>query len=84
MVKQVFREGLLRDVYPWNFLTLPQLTRQVRGIALEQWIQRDARRGKLGLLCDGVSLWEVAEANIPEIRQELRQAHVIFDWRKYS
>jgi hypothetical protein len=84
MPKQVYREGLLRDVYPWNFLTRPQLTRKVGKVTLEQWIRQDARRGKLSALCDGVSFWEVVEANIPDVRHELRQAGVIFDWRTYE
>jgi hypothetical protein len=83
MVHQVYREGLLRDVYPWNFLTKPQLVKQVDGVPLEQWIEQDARRGTLSPLCAGVSLWEVADANIPEVRQTLRKAGAIFDWRTY-
>jgi len=82
-VKQVYREGLLRDVYPWNFLTQTQLTKEVGGVLLEQWIRQDARRGTLSPLCDGVSLWEVGEAHLPAVRQALHQAGTIFDWRKY-
>lgn len=83
MVEQVWREGLLRDVYPWNFLTRPQLTRPIGKVSLEQWIRQDARRGRLSPLCDGVFLWEVDDANIPDIRRALRQAGAIFDWRTY-
>lgn len=84
MVKQVYREGLLRDVYPWNFLTQPQLTKPVGGVPLERWIQQSMERGKIGPLCDGVVLWEVAEAHLPAVRLALYKAGVIFDWRKYS
>jgi hypothetical protein len=80
---QVWRDGLLRDVYPWNFLTKPQFTKPVGGVPLEQWIRQDTRRGTLGPLCEGVSLWEVGEAHLPAVRQALHQAGVIFDWRKY-
>jgi hypothetical protein len=55
MVKQVYRDGMLRDVYPWNFLTQPQLVKPVGGVSLEQWIRQNARRGTVGPLCDGVS-----------------------------
>jgi hypothetical protein len=84
IVKQVYRDGLLRDVYPWNFLTQPHLIKPVGGFSLQEWIQRDPRRGSLNALCDRVSLWEVAESDIPDIRRALRQADVIFDWQKYS
>jgi hypothetical protein len=84
IVKQVYREGLLRDVYPWNFLTQPHLVRQISGIPFERWIRQDARRGTLQELCEGVSLWEVAEAEIPDLRVALRQGGVIFNWRTYA
>lgn len=84
MMKQVYRKGLLRDVYPWNFLTGPQLAKPVGGVPLERWIQQSAERGKVDPLCDGVSLWEVAEAHLPAVRRALHQAGVIFDWRKFS
>jgi hypothetical protein len=80
---RVWRQGVLRDVYPWNFLTGPHLTKQVGGMPLEQWIRQDARRGTLNPLCEGVSLWEVAGANIPEVKRVLRQAGVVFDWKKH-
>jgi hypothetical protein len=84
MVKQVYRDGLLRDVYSWNFLTQPQLAKSVGSTTLELWIEQDGRRGVIALLSEGVSLWEVDEAHIPSIRQILHQAGVIFDWRRYS
>jgi hypothetical protein len=84
MVKQVYREGLLRDVYPWNFLTQPQLDKSVGGVPLEQWVRKDAQRGTLGPFCGGVSLWELDEPHLPAVRQSLHHAGVIFDWRKYS
>ena len=42
---QVYRKGILRDVYPWNFLTRPHLKKKVDGVPLEQWIRQNARRG---------------------------------------
>ncbi|MBS0261732.1 MAG: hypothetical protein JSS02_07210 [Planctomycetes bacterium] len=80
--REVYRKGLLRDVYPWNFLTVPQLTRFVDGIPLEQWIRRSRMRGTLRQLTDEVTLWEVEETAIPKARKTLHEAGVIFDWRK--
>jgi len=83
MVDQVWRQGLLRDVYPWNFLSRPQLTKEVGGLPLEQWVRQDARRGTVSPLCDGVSLWEVNESDLPQLRSALRNAGIIFDWKKH-
>ncbi len=84
MVKQVYRGGVLRDVYPWNFLTQPQLSRLVGGVPLERWVRQEAGRGAITSFCDGVSLWEVNETDLPQVRAALRQAGAIFDWRTHS
>ena len=83
MKREVYRQGLLRDIYPWNFLTAPQLTRNVGGQSLEQWIRSDSARGSLTVLDHGVTLWEVDQANIAGLRPCLDEAGVIFDWRKF-
>jgi hypothetical protein len=83
MAVQVWQKGILRDVYPWNFLTSSHLTKQIAGVPLEQWVRQDARRGTLSPLGDGVSLWEVTEANISDVRRLLRQSGIIFDWKKH-
>jgi hypothetical protein len=84
MVKQVWREGLLRDVYAWNFLTGPQLAKPVSRVPLERWIQQGAGRGKISSFCDGVSLWELNKSEVPQVRAALLQARAIFDWKAYS
>ena len=76
---QVYRKGILRDVYPWNFLTRPHLKKKVDGVPLEQWIRQSSRRGKLGEFSKGMSLWEVGEKQIPAVRKTLRQAGLILE-----
>jgi hypothetical protein len=83
MDREVYRDGLIRDVYPWSFLTKPQLSRLVGKITLQKWIEQDAARGKLTAMPNGVLLWEVEESRIAGIRKELDEAGVIFDWRKF-
>lgn len=83
MVKQVYRDGLLREVYRWNFLNRSQLSKQIGGLSLEQWIRQGVCRGKLHPSFAGLSCWEVSEGDIPAIRQALRHAGTIFDWRNY-
>ena len=84
MRKQVFREGLLRDVYSWNFLTEPQLVRLVGKTSLRKWIGQDVCRGKISRLTDEVSLWEVEAQHIPELRERLKVSGVIFEASKYA
>lgn len=84
MTARVWQDGILRDVYPWNFLTRPQLVRPVGGKSLEQWIGQDGSRGTLSPVAENVLLWEVEEARIPDLRLTLHEAGVIFDWRKQS
>src|SRR5262245_2142783 len=79
MPDQVYRDGVLRDVYPWNFLTRPQLRRRIGKVSLERWIQQDARRGTLGAFAGDMFLWEVRQRNIPGVRKVLRQAGAILE-----
>lgn len=75
--------GLLRDIYPWSFLTSPQLNRGVGDLSLQQWIEKDSHRGKLSPLTDRVTLWEVRREYIPAVREALFRADVIFDYAKH-
>jgi hypothetical protein len=83
MIRQVYREGIIRDVYPWNFLTESHLEAKINNIPLQDWIQQDEQRGHLKLLSDGVWLWEVPEANILTVRSTLWNAGIIFNWKNY-
>jgi len=82
--ERVWRQGIIRDVYLWNFLTRPQLDRSVGQISLERWIEKDSRRGVLKPLEKDVILWEVEESNIAEVRQKLWDHDVIYNWRGES
>lgn len=81
--RQVYREGVIRDVYPWNFLTTPHLEARVGNLSLQTWIQQDEQRGHLKLLNENVWLWEVAESNISTVRSELWDTEVIFKQTNY-
>jgi hypothetical protein len=83
MVKQVYRQGIIRDVYPWNFLTRPQLSRLIDQVTLEDWIRQDPRRGILIPLCDEVMLWEVAMRDLSKVRLALQQAQIVFHWQTH-
>lgn len=81
--RQVYMRGELRDVYPWNFLTAPQLNAPVGKQTLEQWIRANPGFGKLIPVTDEMLLWETNEDRIPEARKVLWDAGRIFDYRKY-
>jgi hypothetical protein len=81
MAAQVWERGILRDVYPWNFLTRIQLESSINAISLERWIQLDPRRGRLSKAGEIVALWEVDEANIADVRQLLSHSGIIFEGR---
>ena len=77
---QIWRQGLLRDIYPWNFVTPAHLERTIDGVTLEQWIGQKPDRGQLSVVESGVVLWKVPDVNLPEIRLALQRSGAIFDW----
>jgi hypothetical protein len=83
MEQSVWQVGVIRDVYPWNFLTAPQLDAAVEGSSLQEWISQDPQRGCLTDVSDSVVLWDVPEESIPHIRARLKEAHLLFDWRRF-
>jgi hypothetical protein len=78
MDERVYMQGILRDIYPYNFLTEPQLTRNVGVKPLNDWISTDSSRGELSHFEGDVWLWSVPDEQIPTLRDELRQHGMIF------
>lgn len=79
-----FRHPLLRDIYPYNFLTRPYLNLPVHGTTLEGWIRADAGRGTLEPLTDKVTTWRPVLENIPALREALFRAGVMYYWRFFT
>jgi hypothetical protein len=80
--RKLFCAGMLRDVYPWNFLNASQLAARVGELSLENWIRKDARRGSLTPFASELTLWQVPDEVIPDVRQVLFDAGVIFDYER--
>lgn len=80
---EVYRDGVLRDVYPWNFLTEPHLARQIEGAVLPEWIEKDPNRGSIEELGEGVWLWRIDEASIPGVRASVWNAGLVFERKNY-
>lgn len=74
MENKVWSQGLLRDVYAWNFLTQPHLERQVGGRSLAEWTRQDGTRGTLIPVGGGVTLWEVHSPGLEEAQNALWDA----------
>ena len=79
MGRRVYEKGLLRDVYPWNFLTEPHLSRQVEGVSLRQWIGQGKGRGSLTSVGGDMWLWAVQEYQIERVRRAMEGAGMVFD-----
>jgi hypothetical protein len=79
MQKEIYREGVIRDIYPWNLLNNKHLDFPIDGIPFRQWIQGDRNRGSLTALTDECWLWEISEAAISGIRPILWNSGIIFN-----
>ncbi len=74
-----YETGFLRDVYGWNFLTEPQLSRQVGSVSLRQWIEQGGNHGVLSNLEGNMWLWEVTESQMAHVRSAMERAGMVFD-----
>jgi hypothetical protein len=84
MDEHVYREGILRDVYPWNFLNESHLKHPVEGKPLAKWIGSNPARGKLIAFPRGLVLWQLEESQLTKVRRSLDAAGMIFDWRQHT
>jgi hypothetical protein len=84
MPQRVYRQGLIRDVYPWNFVATRVLDAPAGKISIEKWIQQDARHGSLTRLTTQCTLWEVKDEDIPGVRKVLWDVGRIFDPNKIN
>jgi hypothetical protein len=78
MDEAVWRQGILRDVYPWHILTKPQLDRAIGSVPLRDWIQQDHSRGTLTELVEGWWLWELPSESAEPVRHALLEAGVLY------
>jgi hypothetical protein len=82
--QRVYRRGLLRGVYPRNYLAPAHLDQLVGSMRLSDWISQDVGRGTLADIGNRLSLWTVPGDNVLAIERELWAAGIIFDWRRHS
>lgn len=82
MKRFIWRQGQIRDLYPWNFLNHSQLNAKVANKTLRQWIESKSGRGILQPVGENLTLWDVPEEQIRAIRPVLWDAGVIFDYHQ--
>jgi hypothetical protein len=78
MKNRVYNDGVLRDVYVWNFLNDAQRASRVEGKRLEDWIARESWRGELRDFSQSLALWKVSEEHHSRVRNALVDAGLIF------
>jgi hypothetical protein len=83
MPMELYRKGILRDFYPWNFLNKAQRSASVEGVTLEEWIKADRSRGKIGPAPCDLAFWAIEPNRIDEIKPVLKRNKVIFDYRDF-
>jgi hypothetical protein len=80
--QRLWRYGIFRDIYPWNFLTKPHLSCLVEKMTVEEWIQEmPGERGKL-VPFGRMSLWELPDHLIPKVREVFWRNGRILDHKK--
>ncbi len=70
--------GLLRDVYPLNFLTSAHLERCVEQVKLLAWIAEADWRGTVSLFQNSIHLWRVPAEGINPVRKSLSKSGIVF------
>lgn len=82
-----YKAGMLRDVYPFNFLSPPYLDAPVgrASVCFKDWIAEDPDvRGTLSPCGDDLWLWEPPIDQIPRLREDLYRAGRLFYWRFFD
>jgi hypothetical protein len=82
MKEEVYRQGIIRDIYPWNLLNKTHLETVIDGIPLKQWIETDQDRGSLRSV-NNAWIWELNDSNIANVRPKLWTAGIIFNKQHY-
>ena len=79
---QIYNVGVLRDVYPLNYVNPSQLANRIENSTLADWVRADPTRGSLSEV-EGtlLNLWEVPDASLDAVRAAA--AGLIFNRNRY-
>jgi hypothetical protein len=70
-------QGMQRDVFPFNILSATHLSREIEGVAFEDWVRADPARGRLGAIAEGVWTWTVSEERLLGLCASLQAAGLL-------
>jgi hypothetical protein len=82
MESKVYDRGVMRDVFPINYLNSEHLRKRVNGISLEKWIRQDAARGVLTPITNQLTEWSVNDQELASLNALLATEGVTYDWRR--
>ncbi|HWL07899.1 MAG TPA: hypothetical protein VNQ76_05825 [Planctomicrobium sp.] len=83
MEEGVYTNGIIRDVYPINYLSEFHLKTQIDEQTLHSWISSESSRGTLEAVNKRIFSWKVSPPKIPQVRERLWASGIIFNWRSY-
>jgi hypothetical protein len=76
-------EGKIRDLYQINILSGLQMSSQINGYSLQNWIVSDLRRGTLTPFNDNLFLWVVPLDSYDESREILSNNGLLITYDQY-
>ena len=72
-----YQAGMLRDIYPINFLSKPHLIQKIGTQTLQDWIESTPEHGSLNNLNNHLWSWWVPEDQIVVVREDLRSTGLL-------
>lgn len=76
-----YKTGMLRDIYPMNFISKIHLDQPVYGGSLQQWIESSSLHGELEKFNENLWLWTVPEDKTESIANDLKDTGLIVSLR---
>lgn len=76
-----YKTGMLRDIYPMNFISKIHLDQPVYGGSLQQWIESSSLHGELEKFNESLWLWTVPENKTESIANDLKDTGLIVSLR---
>jgi hypothetical protein len=82
--KKLWQQGTIRRVYGLNLVGASVLHREIEGVTMREWIQRDSLRGTLTPGPGDLSAWRVPEDQCAELTLTLIKHRIAFYFRHHT
>ncbi len=76
-----YRTGLLRDIYPVNFISEEHIMERVGNFSLQEWINLSPNHGELRALNDHLWSWHVPSQDILLVRESLLSTGILLSFQ---